>query len=113
MEDNSKSLESLLGRAVDYGKTTYELAKLQALEKTSDVVSKLIPDIVVIVLIASFMLFLSLGLSLWLGEIFGKVWFGFFMVAAFYGVAAIVLRFLMYKWLKRCIGNSVIKNVLK
>ena len=37
MEDNAKLIESLLERAVEYGKTSLELVKLKALDKTSDV----------------------------------------------------------------------------
>jgi hypothetical protein len=112
MEDTAKLIESLLERTVEYGKTSFELAKLKALDKTSDVVSTLIPHTIVIVLVASFMLFFNLGLVLWLGEILGKIYFGFFVVAAFYGFSAIVLHFFMHKQLKKYIGNNFIKQVL-
>lgn len=113
MEDNAKFIESLLERAVEYGKTSYELEKLKALDKTSDVVSSFIPHSVVFVIIASFMLFFSLGLALWFGEILGKTCFGFFVVAAFYGVTGIVLHLFFHKWLKKLVRNYIIKQVLK
>ena len=113
MENNAKLLESLLERATEYGKTSFELVKLKALDKTSDVVSSLIPHSVVFVMIASFMLFLNLGLALWLGEILGKIFYGFFVVAAFYGITGIVIHFFMHKWLKKIICNYIIKQVLK
>jgi len=113
MEDNSKLIESLLERAAEYGKTSYELVKLKALDKTSDVVSSFIPHTVVFVLIVSFMLFFNLGLAFWLGEILGKTCFGFFVIAAFYGITAIVLHFFMHKWLKKLICNFINKQVLK
>jgi hypothetical protein len=59
------------------------------------------------------MLFLNLGLAFWLGEILGRTFYGFFVVAAFYGIAGIVLHFFMHDWLKKIIGNYFIKNVLK
>ena len=113
MEDNSNLIESLLERATEYSKTSYELVKLKALEKTSDVVSSFVPHYFVFVLIASFMLFLSLGLSLWLGEILGKIYYGFLVVAAFYGILGLMLHFFMQKWLKKVVGNYFIKKVLK
>src|SRR4030042_5028123 len=113
MEDKAKLIESLLERAVEYGKTSFELVKLKALDKTSEVVSTVIPHTIVYVLIASFMLFFNLGLAFWLGEILGKICFGFFVVAAFYGITAIVLHFFMHKWLKKIISNSFIKQVLE
>jgi fatty acid desaturase len=113
MEDNANLIESLLERATEYGKTSYELVKLKTLEKTSDVVSSFVPNSVVIVVIIFFMLFLSLGLSFWLGEILGKIYYGFLVVGAFYGFTGFILHFFMHKWLKKVIGNHFIKKVLK
>jgi fatty acid desaturase len=113
MEDNTKLLESLLEKANDYGKTSYELLKLKALDKSSEIVSSLVPHSLVFILIASFMLFLNLGLALWLGELLGKLFYGFFVVAAFYVISGLVIHFFMHNWLKRLAGNYFIKIVLK
>jgi len=113
MEDNVKSIELLLERAVEYGKTSYELAKFKTLDKTSNVVSSFMPHFVVFVLIGSVLLFLNLGLALWLGEILGKTFFGFFLVAAFYVLIAFVVYFFMSKWIKKLICNYIIKQLFK
>jgi hypothetical protein len=113
MEEKVELIESLLEKATEYGKTSLELVKLKAMDKTSDVVSSFIPHSVVIVLVTSFVLFLNLGLALWLGEILGKTWLGFFVVAAFYGIIGCILHFFMHKWLKKLICNYIIKQVLK
>jgi hypothetical protein len=113
MEDNTKLIESLLERTAEYGKTSFELAKLKALDKTSDAVSSLIPHSVVLVLVAVFMLFLNLGLSFWLGEILGRTFYGFFVIAGFYGIAGIAIHFFMHDRLKKRIGDYFIKHVLK
>jgi uncharacterized membrane protein len=113
MDDNSKLIESLLESATEYGKTSYELVKLKALDKTSDVVSSFIPHTVVFVLIASFLVFFNLGLALWLGEALGEIYYGFLVVAMFYGIAAIIIQVFMYNWLKKMISNYLIKQALK
>jgi len=113
MEDNVKSVEVLLEKATEYGKTSLKLVKLQLLDKSSDVISSLIPHSVVFFLIASFMLFFNLGLAFWLGGILGKVCYGFFVVAAFYGVIGIVLHFFLHTWIKNKICNYIINQVLK
>lgn len=113
MEDNVKLIEALLEKAVDYGKTTYELEKLKALDKSSDVASSLIPHTAVFVLIGSFLLCINFGLALWLGEILGRIFYGFFVVGAFYALISIIIRFLMLKWLKKIIRNYIIKQALK
>lgn len=113
MEDNTKLLESLLERATDFGKTSLELVKLKTLDKSTDIVSSLVPNSIVFVLIVTFMLFLNLGLALWLGDILGKIFYGFFVVAAFYIFAGIVIHFFMHKWIKKLVGNYFIKLMLK
>ncbi len=113
MEDNTKLLESLLEKATDFGKTSFELVKLKTLDKSTDIVSSLVPNSIVFVLIVTFMLFLNLGLALWLGDILGKIFYGFFVVAAFYIFAGIVIHLFMHKWIKKLVGNYFIKLMLK
>jgi hypothetical protein len=113
MEDSVKMIELLMERAIDYGKTSFEVVKLKALDKTSDLVSSLIPNTVVFVLIASFLFFLNLGLAFWLGEILGQIYYGFFVVGAFYGFIALVFYLFMQNWIKKTIRNYFIKQVLK
>jgi len=113
MEENANLLETLLERASEYGKTSIELARLKALDKTTEIVSSVIPLSVVILLVASSLLFLNLGLAFWLGEVLGKIYYGFFIVAAFYVLAGIFIHFFLHKWIKRLVGDYFIKRVLK
>jgi uncharacterized membrane protein len=113
MEEKTKLLETLLDRATEYGKTSFELVKLKALDKTTDIVSSFIPLSVVILLISSCLLFLSLGLAFWLGDLLGKTFYGFFVVAAFYILLGIIIHFFLHNWIKRLIGDYFIKNMLK
>jgi len=113
MEEITSSIESLLEKATEYGKTSFELAKLKAIDKIADIVSSLLPHWLVLVLTSSFMLFLSFGAALWLGEILGKIYFGFFVVAAFYGITGILVHFFLHQTIKRCINNNFIKQILK
>ena len=113
MEDNTKSIELLLERAADFGKTTYELAKLKTLDKTSDVVSSLIPHSIVLILFASFLFFANFGVAFWLGQILGNTFYGLFVVAAFYLITGLVLHFFFHKRIKNLVWNYIIKQVLK
>src|SRR5664280_1677746 len=113
MEENSNLLETLLERASEYGKTSIDLAKLKALDKTTEIVSSVIPLSVVILLVVTSLLFLNLGLAFWLGEVLGKTYYGFLIVAAFYVIAGIFIHFFLRKWIKRLIGDYFIKRVLK
>lgn len=113
MEENAKLIETLYEKAVDYGVTSFELMKLKALDKTSEVASSFMPHAIVYLVIATFLLLLNLGLAFWLGEMLGKVFLGFFIVAGFYGVLAIILHFFMHKWLKKHFQNYIVKMMFK
>jgi uncharacterized membrane protein len=113
MKDQATLLEGLLENATDYGKTSFELIKLKAVDKSSDVVSSLVPQSVVLVVFMSFMLFLNLGFAFWIGEVMGKIFYGFFVMAAIYCVIGLFFYVFMRKWLKELVCNYIIKQVLK
>ena len=113
MEDKTTMIETLLEEVGEYGKTSYELARLKAIDKTSDVISSLLSHSVVLIIFLSFMLFLSLGLAVWLSQIMGEIYYGFFLIAGFYGIAVFLVHFFMRKWIKRLAGDTFIKQVLK
>jgi len=113
MKEKETILEPLLERAEDFGKTSLELLKLKAIDKTSDIVSSLIPQSVVLVFVFVFILFLNLGIAFWLGELWGSVAIGYLAVAAFYAICAIIIHFFLHDKIKERIRNSVIKQLLK
>ena len=113
MEDNTKLLDSLLERVTEYGKTSVELVKLRALDKTTDIVSSIIPHYIIIAFYACFVFFLSVGMAFWLSNILGKTYYGFIVVAAFYALIGIIIHLFMYKWLKIRICNYFIQQLLK
>jgi Na+/melibiose symporter-like transporter len=113
METTENLIESLLERATEYGKTSYELIKLKSINKISDLVSSILPNSAVLVLMVSFVLFLSFGLAFFLGKIFENNGLGFFAIAAFYGIIGIVMHFIIRKWLKKRIKNYINKQLLK
>ena len=86
MEDHTDLIDELIEKASDYGKTSFELAKLRALEKTSQLISSLLSNALVLIIISFFMVFLNLGLAIWIGQSLGEIYFGFFVVAGFYGI---------------------------
>jgi hypothetical protein len=111
-ENENSPLESLLERADDYGKTTLELLKLKAVDKSSDAVSSIISRAIPVFLLLMFLLIGSFALSYWLGDLLGNVWHGFLIVAGFYGLLGI-LFLLLHNWLKNKVANGIIKQLLK
>jgi hypothetical protein len=58
-----------------------------------------------------FVLTLNVGVSLWLGELLGKIYAGFLVVAAIYGVLVVVLM-LTHLRLKNRINDTIISQML-
>jgi len=113
VESNSDLLKSLAEKAVDYGKTSLRLAKLRAVSKTSEVVSTSAAHAVVILFGLSFMLFLGIGLALWLGELLGKSYYGFLIVATAYGLIGVFIHLFLHKWIKKITSDHLVEQLLK
>ena len=113
MESATSKVELLFERTEDYTKTTFELAKLKALETTTDIVTTLVWKGSVVVMAALFVLVFNVGIALWVGDLLGKSYFGFFIVAGFYLVAALILHFFMHTWIKKPISNLIITQALQ
>jgi hypothetical protein len=113
MEDNSTLIESLLERAIEYGKTNYELVKLNVIDKTTNGISSFVPNTVVFLVLSSMLLFFNLGVAFLLGKILGEFFYGFFIVSAFYALVAFIMYFFLRKWVKRVFYDYMIKQILK
>jgi hypothetical protein len=113
METTPGSIEQLFERVEAYGKTTFELSKLKLLETTTVVVSALIPRLGVVLMGTLFTTFLTIGIAFLLGELLGKLYYGFFIVAGFYLLAAIVMHFYLHKWIKKPVSDLIIKQALQ
>jgi hypothetical protein len=112
MEDQPSLIESLIEKGEQYGKTTLELIKLKTLDKTADVASTLISWVIVIVFTVLFFLILNLGIALWVGELLGKTYYGFFAVAGFYAILALICGIYREQFIKKPVNNSIVSQVL-
>lgn len=113
METQINLIEALFERVQSYTKTTYELSKLKLLETSTIIVTSLIAKLSVILMLSLFVLVLNIGIALFLGELLGKSYYGFFIVAAFYLVVGIVLHFFLHNWIKKPISELIINQALK
>ena len=113
MENTATTIEMLFDKAEDYTKTTIELVKLSAVDKTADILSSLLSRLTVSIVFVMFVLLINIGTSLWLGELLGKVYYGFFVVSSAYLLVAIALYINKDKWLKIPISNFIIVKMFK
>jgi len=111
METKANLIEPLIERVEQYGKTSFELLKLRSLDKTADIASTLISRLFLVVVISIFAITLNIAISLWLGELLGKNYYGFLVVASFYGLTGIIL-FFIHPLIKERANNSIITQLL-
>ena len=111
MEVKPILIESLLERTEQYAKTSYELLKLKSLSKTANVMSALLSRLLLVIILSFFALTLSTAIALWLGDILGKNYYGFLIVALFYGLTGIVFLFI-HPSIKSRINDLIITQIL-
>jgi hypothetical protein len=113
LDEQENVLSSLLDSVEDYTRTNLELIKLKGLEKTSDIIASAISRLTAIIAYLTFFLMASIGVAFWLGDVLGRIWYGFFVVAAFYGLLGLIAYFIMHKGLKKAFADMIIHNTLK
>lgn len=110
MEANTHAIEPLLEKAEAYGKTSFEILRLKALSKGADVGSTLLSRLLFILVICFFMLAVNAAIALWLGDMLGKLYYGFFLVAGFYAIIGVIL-FIIHPSVKNGLMNTIIKQL--
>ena len=113
METTVHILEGLFEKAERYSKTSYELSKLKSLETSTIVASTVLSRLTIIVVFSMFMLFFNVGLALFIGQLLGKSYYGFFIVSGAYLIAGIILHFFLYKWIRKPLSDFIITQVLQ
>jgi len=112
MEDPITSVEALFKRTTEYLETRIELVKLQTVNKITDVVSSLASRLIIVIFVLLMIVVLNTGIAIWLGEILGKMYYGFFCLAGFYLLLVIILAAARRSWIKKAIGNKLVRKML-
>ena len=113
MENNTTTIEKLIERVEVYCKTSFELWKLNAIDKASDLFSSLAVKLTLTIVVIFFFSMINVGLALWIGESLDKYYYGFFVIAAFYLLLLFILYVFRNKWIKNPVSNFVISESLK
>lgn len=113
MDTNYEIVETVFSRIENLTTTQTELIKLKLYNKTADLATFLAMKAIIMSVLGLFFLFLNIGLSLWLGEILGKTYYGFLVIAAFYALVAVFIRTSVYKYLQRQINFLLLSKILK
>ena len=111
--EQDNNIEELAARAEQYAKTSLELAKLKALDRTGDVVSTFTAKAVSAVVFLMGLIVLNIGAALYFGKLLGEPVFGFLIVGGFYILIGIILMFSLEGAVKKSILKSLLPELLK
>lgn len=113
METTASAFDALYEKSENFSKTSYQLAKLKSLESSTIVITSLISMLSVIIMITLFFLVFNIGIALWLGDLLGKAYYGFFIIAMLYLFAGTILHFYLSGWIKKPVSNLIINQALQ
>ena len=113
MTDNTTPIATLFERAEDYSKTSIKLFKLNAVDKSAEIVSSLFSLLVVILTVVLSIIIISIGAALYIGKLMGDAYYGFIIIGVFYLFLALLFHVFREKLLKYPVSNSIIKQLLK
>jgi hypothetical protein len=114
MENKTRDqVESLFEKFTEYVETRVNLYKLQAVDKSSDVISSVVSKMLVVLVFAMFVFIINIGIALLLGELLGKAWYGFFILSGFYLITGIIFNYMNSKWFKEPLTDKIIQKFLK
>ena len=112
MKNYTDELERLFTLVERYSKTSLRLFKYTTVYKSANILSLLSVKLVLAVILLFFFFFLNIGIAFYIGEYFNKFYYGFFLVASFYIIIA--LLFLAFKdaLVKTPVSNYIIRVTL-
>jgi hypothetical protein len=111
MQLNSSFIEPLLERIAQFGQLNIDLFKLKTLDKVTALISSIIARLFLWSMVSFFAICLSIAAALWLGDILGKNYYGFFIVSGFYATLAIFV-WLYQSSIKLRLSNWIVSKIL-
>ena len=111
MMEEKTQIETLVIHLKDYFKENFNLFLLNTYEKISSVVSGITSVLFLASLLAFIFLFISIGLSLWIGKLMGETFAGFFVVGGLYLLIGIIIYANREKWIQVPVINVLLKNI--
>jgi hypothetical protein len=113
METISQEAETILTDAAEYVETKTKLWKLKMVEKIAEIYGVIVSKLIFFYVMAVFVLLLSVGLALWLGELLGKNYYGFFIMGGVFLIAGLILSGVSKGAIEIPSSNTLVKQLLK
>ncbi len=105
-------MEAILKKAGEYLETRMEIVRLKTVDKSSEIISTALSELVMIIVIGLSISILSVGLSILIGSAIGAMYLGFFIVGGCYAFVAIFLFVFRKEWLRGYFRNLMLDKIL-
>lgn len=112
MEEKKNEIDLLMSDAGDFLETKAALWKLKTIDTLVESVSTLASGVGIISMVVLFVLIISIGLALLIGDWLGKVYYGFFIIGGVYGLVCLVCYIFRDRWMKAPVSNILIRKLL-
>ena len=106
-------LEEITDSIKEYLLLNFEILKLEATERISQIGASLTAVLLVSVSVFMFVFTLSIGLGFYISALLGNAYSGFAIIAAFYFVLAIFLFIGRKKLIEKPLRDKIIEKTLK
>ena len=106
-------LEEITDSIKEYLLLNFEILKLEATERISQIGASLTAVLLVSVSVFMFVFMLSIGLGFYISALLGNAYSGFAIIAAFYFVLTILLFIGRKKLIEKPLRDKIIEKTLK
>lgn len=111
MENNITTIEKLIEKAETYSKTSLALCKNEAVFKLADIFSNLSVKLAIFIVVIFFLLFMNIGLALFIGDYLEATYLGFFVIGLGYFFLSILIYIFRESWILTPVSNFIISKM--
>lgn len=104
-------VEALFEEFKDYVSLRLQITQLKYSSKTSLVTSSLLTYMLISMVVFFFVLVLTIGIALWIGNLLGEWYLGFLIMAGIYLMLGLVIFTFRNRWIRIPLNNLIIKEI--
>lgn len=112
MSEQNVELNTLIKNVEDLSKTSIDLAKLKAIDKTSNLFSGILSVVFILGVFMLFFLFANIALALYINSFYNNFYVGFLYLSSFYFLLCMLFIIFRKQIIKTPIANYFVKKLL-
>lgn len=113
LQDAKSKAEETFGHLIDYAEARWNVIALQISEKTANVASSIITGLALAVIGLISLVFVSIALAMWVGDMLNSIPAGYLIVAVIYAIVGGVLFSNRKKWIFIPLMNSILESLYR